>query len=112
MAKPNLKLSTNQTPSPNLGRGEGGEGLPVMNPAQAAAYLGLSETNVREMLRAGKIPHQRSGSRYLIGREALDQWLGAKPAGDVGPGAKEMLMIFLRSQMKTIADQLKELEAK
>ena len=38
----------------------------------------LGETKLRELLRAGKIPHTRAGARILIREEALDSWMVAQ----------------------------------
>jgi excisionase family DNA binding protein len=49
---------------------------------EAASYLGLDRRTVlSQLVRKGRIPCRRAGSRYLISRAALDRWLagGGKP---------------------------------
>ncbi len=59
-----------------LGRGEFGDGAPVaMNPQQAAAYCAIGVNRLRDLLRAGVIQGRRSGRRWLVRREALDEWM-------------------------------------
>lgn len=60
----------------HLGRGEIGDGLTTaMNPEQAAAYCAIGVNRLRDLLRAGVIQGRRSGRRWLVRREALDEWM-------------------------------------
>lgn len=47
--------------------------------AEAAKVLGMSRNAVYEEVKAGRLPHRRTGStargRILISRSALEQWL-------------------------------------
>jgi excisionase family DNA binding protein len=48
---------------------------PVMRPEQAAAYCAIGVNRLRDLLRVGVIPGRRSGRRWLVRREALDEWM-------------------------------------
>ena len=43
--------------------------------AALAADIGLSERSTRSALRRGEIPHIRVGSRYILPRAAIAEWL-------------------------------------
>ncbi|MEZ4503159.1 MAG: helix-turn-helix domain-containing protein [Dehalococcoidia bacterium] len=59
-----------------LGRGEVVDGVTsAMNPEQAAAYCAIGVNRLRDLLRAGVIQGRRSGRRWLVRREALDEWM-------------------------------------
>lgn len=62
---------------PPLGRGEH---PPVMGPDQAAAYCAIGVNRMRDLLRTGVIHGRRSGRRWLVRREALDEWMRAEEA--------------------------------
>lgn len=47
---------------------------------QAAAYLGIGQTLVRQLIRAGNLPHVRLGRLIRIRQEALDQYLLSQEA--------------------------------
>jgi excisionase family DNA binding protein len=53
---------------------------PVMGPDQAAAYCAIGVNRMRDLLRAGAIQGRRSGRRWLVRREALDEWMRAEEA--------------------------------
>jgi len=47
----------------------------VMNPAQAAAYLQVSEADIMQMIQSGQIKAKQIGSQFRISKTALDQFL-------------------------------------
>lgn len=49
--------------------------VPVMNSVQAARQLGISDRKVREACNAGRLPHQRLGTSYLISERSLLAWV-------------------------------------
>lgn len=49
--------------------------LAAMNPEQAAKYCGVGINAMRQLFRAGAIPARRSGRRWIVRREALDEWI-------------------------------------
>lgn len=52
------------------------DGVPAaMNPEQAAKYCGVGINAMRELFRVGTIPARRSGRRWIVRREALDEWM-------------------------------------
>ncbi|MQA00148.1 MAG: helix-turn-helix domain-containing protein [Dehalococcoidia bacterium] len=70
---------TARTPTEAGGFGLGSQesdGAPTaMNPEQAAKYCGVGINAMRGLLRAGSIPARRSGRRWIVRREALDEWM-------------------------------------
>lgn len=46
-----------------------------LTPAQVATRLGVSLTSVYTLLRGGEIPAIQLGSRWLISRRGLEEWL-------------------------------------
>jgi excisionase family DNA binding protein len=42
---------------------------------EAAIYLGRTETALREMLWAGKLPYIRDGRRLLLDLQDMDRWI-------------------------------------
>lgn len=57
-----------------------GEYPPVMGPDQAAAYCAIGVNRMRDLLRTGAIHGRRSGRRWLVRREALEEWMQAEEA--------------------------------
>ena len=53
----------------------GGPTPEVMNPAQAAAYLQVTEADVVQMISAGQIKARQIGTQYRISKAALDEFL-------------------------------------
>jgi len=53
----------------------GGPMPEVMNPAQAAAYLQVTEADVMQMISGGQIKAKQIGSQYRISKAALDDFL-------------------------------------
>jgi excisionase family DNA binding protein len=52
-----------------------------MEPAAAAAYLGISVRKLRDLLRRGEGPaHTRLGRLIRIHRDAADQWMKERSA--------------------------------
>lgn len=46
-----------------------------MTVAEAAEYIGISESHLRNLMTAGEIPGvKRLGRRYVISRPAIDEW--------------------------------------
>jgi len=50
----------------------------VLKPLDVQKLLGLSKTTVAELLRSGKIRHQRAGRKYLISRQAVEDFVNNK----------------------------------
>jgi excisionase family DNA binding protein len=53
----------------------GGPAPEVMNPAQAAAYLQVTEADVVQMITSGQIKAKQIGAQYRISKAALDDFL-------------------------------------
>lgn len=51
---------------------------------QVAKYLGLSESWVRNMVDANKIPHARLGRSIRFRQEDIDNWIDSNLAGPSG----------------------------
>ncbi len=47
----------------------------VMNPAQAAAYLQVSEADIKQMIEAGELKARKIGSQYRISKAVIDEFL-------------------------------------
>ncbi len=47
----------------------------VLSPGEACYVLGLSWNTLRPLLAAGEIRHKRVGARYIIPRQAIDDYL-------------------------------------
>jgi excisionase family DNA binding protein len=47
----------------------------VMNPAQAAAYLQVTEADITQMIQSGQIKAKQIGTQYRISKSALDEFL-------------------------------------
>jgi excisionase family DNA binding protein len=47
----------------------------VMNPAQAAAYLQVSEADIIQMIEAGELKARKIGSQYRISKSVIDDFL-------------------------------------
>jgi excisionase family DNA binding protein len=52
----------------------------VLNPMDAARYIGVGRTKMFELLKEGKIPAKKSGSQTLIEVAALDAWIDGLPS--------------------------------
>lgn len=50
----------------------------LQKPKAAAKLLGVSEHWLREGLRAGKVPHMRSGKDFLVNIPATIAWINAE----------------------------------
>jgi excisionase family DNA binding protein len=55
----------------------GGPTPEVMNPAQAAAYLQVTEADVMQMITGGQLKAKQVGSQYRIAKKALDDFLAS-----------------------------------
>ncbi len=55
----------------------GGPAPEVMNPAQAAAYLQVTEADVMQMIQGGQLKAKQMGSQYRIAKKALDEFLAS-----------------------------------
>jgi excisionase family DNA binding protein len=53
----------------------GGPAPDVMNPAQAATYLQVTEADVMQMIQSGQIKAKQIGTQYRISKAALDEFL-------------------------------------
>jgi excisionase family DNA binding protein len=47
----------------------------LLTAPKAAAYLGLSESRVRQMLTGGQLPTRTVGKRLMVPLPALERWL-------------------------------------
>ncbi len=47
----------------------------VMNPAQAAAYLQVSEADIKQMIEAGELKARKIGSQYRISKAVIDEFM-------------------------------------
>jgi len=47
----------------------------VMNPAQAAAYLQVSEADILQMIESGELKAKKIGSQYRISKAVIDEFL-------------------------------------
>ncbi len=55
----------------------GGPAPDVMNPAQAASYLQVSEADVMQLITGGQIKAKQIGSQYKIAKKVLDDYLAS-----------------------------------
>jgi excisionase family DNA binding protein len=63
----------------------------ALNPAEAAAWLGISRTQVYRIIKSGELRARRCGTRLLVPRKALNEYLDcdARPnATNGGPTTK------------------------
>jgi excisionase family DNA binding protein len=63
------------TPAGPTAPAAGGPTPEVMNPAQAAAYLQVTEADVMQMITSGQIKAKQIGAQYRISKAALDDFL-------------------------------------
>jgi excisionase family DNA binding protein len=47
----------------------------AFNPAEAAIWLGISRSQIYRLVRTGELRHRYCGTRILISRRALDEYL-------------------------------------
>lgn len=47
----------------------------IMNPAQAAAYLQVSEADIMQMIESGELKARKIGSQYRISKSVIDEFL-------------------------------------
>lgn len=47
----------------------------VMNVKEAADFLHCSFPFMKKLLDEGKIPHQKIGRKYFVGKESLQKWV-------------------------------------
>jgi len=58
----------------------------VMNVAEAARYIRVSQKAVRDMARDGRMPAQKVGREWRFLKAALDDWLaGARRVAEESP---------------------------
>jgi excisionase family DNA binding protein len=50
----------------------------AFNPAEAAAWLSISRTQLYRLIKAGELRARRCGTRLLISRKALEEYLEAE----------------------------------
>lgn len=55
------------------------EGTPWLNVVQAAEWIGVSTSFVKQRVARNEIPHRHVGRRVLIHRDELDRWVAARP---------------------------------
>jgi excisionase family DNA binding protein len=65
-----------QTPNAPTGGGSGPT-PEVMNPAQAAAYLQVAESDVMQMITGGQLKAKQMGTQYRISKKVLDDFLAS-----------------------------------
>lgn len=63
----------------NSGTKESLQARPILTPDELAEYLGLGRITVYRMLKQGLVPCRRAGSRYVIPRAAVEEWLKTAP---------------------------------
>ena len=62
----------------------------VLDPDQAADYLGIGRTALFELLREGAIPHRRLTPKVIrFGRDALKEWIDSSGVVDQPPAAAD-----------------------
>lgn len=49
----------------------------LVDPVQAAQYLGISRSKIYEMIASGELPVVRSGRSTLLDKDDLDNWIQA-----------------------------------
>ncbi len=60
----------------------------VLDPDQAADYLGIGRTALFELLKEGAIPHRRLTPKVIrFGRDALKEWIDSSGVVDLPPAA-------------------------
>jgi excisionase family DNA binding protein len=60
-------------------------GRGAYNPAEAAAWLSISRTQLYRLVKRGELRARKCGSRVLVPRKALDEYLEAVDASDGRP---------------------------
>ena len=50
---------------------------PWLDAEQAAAYVSAKPRHLRDLAKAGRLPHGRDGAKYRFRRSALDEYLAA-----------------------------------
>jgi excisionase family DNA binding protein len=53
----------------------------VLNPREAARYIGVGRTKFFELLKDGQIPAKKAGKLRLVRVKNLDAWIDALPDG-------------------------------
>ena len=48
---------------------------PTMTTEEAALFLGVCPRTLINLVKAGKIPYQRTGRKYVFSRAVLDKWV-------------------------------------
>jgi excisionase family DNA binding protein len=66
-----------QSAAPTAPTGGGGPTPEVMTPAEAAAYLKVSEADVMSMIQGGQLKAKQMGTSYRISKKALDDFLNS-----------------------------------
>lgn len=51
------------------------DGDEIMKPAEAAAYLQISEHTIKDLAAAGRIPHRGVGRQLRFSKRALSEWI-------------------------------------
>jgi excisionase family DNA binding protein len=65
-----------QPGQPSAGQQAGPAAVPdVMNTAQAAAYLQVSEADIMQMIESGELKAKKIGSQYRISKKTIDEFL-------------------------------------
>jgi excisionase family DNA binding protein len=65
-----------QPAQPSAGQQASPAAVPdVMNPAQAAAYLQVSEADIVQMIESGELKAKKIGSQYRISKKTIDEFL-------------------------------------
>lgn len=62
--------------------------MEVMNVAEAAEHLRVSEWLIREACKRRQLPNFRVGGRILFSRKDLDEWAADQMAKSVQPASK------------------------
>lgn len=70
-----------------MASGESNETAPLWTAEEAAAFLKVKVSTVKQWAKLGKIPHRRAGDLIRFDRDELDQWTregGARVAAEKG----------------------------
>jgi molybdate transport system regulatory protein len=85
-------------------------GTDILNPAQAAALLGLHAKTVVRLAREGRLPASKALGRWRFMRGALENWLAGqssrtKPAPDLSPSPGN-IALSARNQLHGIVGRV------
>jgi excisionase family DNA binding protein len=70
-----MMAQSKQHPQQQPSSGGGGSAPDVMTPAEAAAYLKVTEEEINQMITAGDIKAKKIGISFRIAKKTLDDFL-------------------------------------